>query len=344
MLCILLSALIVPVHGATPHAPDYGFTGSENISKTNVTEETTENQREISEQKEKDYSQQDLGAGMVQKGIDLFVISAADGISSIWKGNSVSKKFDENQNITDEYGATRGALFTLITENPHPNEIGVIQEFVVESKAEWAFLVSMYIFGFVFASRIEHTRSKYFAKALSSTDLSDNRFILGALVCMCSFLCPRLVLLSIYICTAVSQYFMIHALDYIEPSIDNAMMYFFMALGELAVAAFFVIRQWYIDIFYMLSHFIPCFYMMGVFKSEIEWAYSKYKKLLTLQPLCILIASVSIIVIKENGWEDATGIYVIMFLAIGYICWQWVIGGYLDNAVKGMLKKAAYSM
>lgn len=288
----------------------------------------------IKDEPESEYSSIDLLASGFVEGFDLIIISFADAISSIWKNNIAVQKLGENEAVIEEYGLLRGGIFTLVSANIQPDEIEAIAEFEKNTKAEWVFLVCVYILGFVMFANIERAKRGIFASTLSKHDLSDSRFVGGAVLCMASFLAPRLILVALDVCTGVSQFFMINVMDYIEPSVDNAYMYLFMTIGESLIAIFFIIRQWAIDIVYVFSRFLVIIYIMGFFQDELLWVYSKFKKILALQPVCVGVACICLVAIKSANMEDATGAYILMFLFIAYILKEWMFGGVLDKSVR----------
>ncbi|MDD2286443.1 MAG: hypothetical protein PHQ11_13725 [Paludibacter sp.] len=337
---ILLIMLTIPASASVNDTLNYGkvvsldearINDSDNV---NYTSNTTEDTDVISEQKSKDYSSQDVGASMIQKGIDACVLSLANAVGSVWKNNSVSEAFEDNSNVTNEYGATRGAIFTFITENPEPDNIEPISNFESNTKAEWAFLVCIFILGFVMVANIAKANQGAFNHALGDHDLSDSRFVGGAFLCMASYFAPKLVLLSIDVCEIISKFAMLNVLDYIEPSIENAWMYLFITIGEALVSIFFIIRPWVIDIFYAASRFLAVLFFMGLFVDEIRWVVSKYIRVLLLQPVCIFVACICLIAIKWAHMEDATGAYIILFLFVAYINYKWMFGNFGMSTIK----------
>jgi hypothetical protein len=312
-----------------------GFDNSKTVKEENVT---------VPEKTSVDYSESDYGASMVQKGLDLAVISLADGIASIWKDNRATNEFNKNSIVTEEYGATRGAIFTFVTVNPEPDKIGPIQKFESESKAVWAFLVCVFILGFVMFANIARANKSAYSYSLGDHDFSDSRFIGGSILCMAAYLAPKAVLVSLDLCTALSQFAMLNVLDYIEPSLENAYLYFMMTLGETLVAVFFIVRPWIIDIAYAASRLVVVIYFMGFFQDEIRWAFSKYVKVLLLQPVCIFFSCVCLIAVKWAGMENASGAYIIMFLFIAWINYKWMFSNFGVSTVKHIAKTAAYRM
>ena len=285
---------------------------------------------------ENSFTEEDYAANIIQKGSDLIIIKAAEGLASIWQNNTFSQGFEENQDVTDEYGATRGAITALIVTNPHPDQIPAIKKFEEESKAEWAFLIAVYILTYVYAVRLERSKRKYFTRALKNYDLSENRFVTSVFVCIASYAAPRALLIAYDVCTAVSKWAMIDVMDYIEPSADNAWMFFWMMLGETFVAIPFIIRHWVLDIAYAAVRFLIVLFMIGLFQDEIIWMWEKFKRILTVQPFAVFGTCVMLAAIKTSNMEDMGGAYAIMFFVIALFIKEWVFPGRITRAVKGV--------
>jgi hypothetical protein len=138
----------------------------------------------------------------------------------------------------------------------------------------------------------------------------------------------------------LSSYAMMNILDYIAPSLENAWMYLFMAIGEAFVAVFFVIRPWIIDIVYAASRLLAVWYFMGIWRGEAEWVWNKYFKILLLQPVCIFVSCGCLIGIKNAGMENSAGPYFIMFLFIAYINYKWMFGNFGLHTVSRLTRYA----
>jgi len=280
-----------------------------------------------------DYTKADYGASIGAKAADLIVFNVANAIGSIWQNNTFSREYSENNNITNEYGATRGAITSLMVANPHPEEIEPIKKFEEDSRAEWAFLIVVYILSFVYASRLEKSKDRFFQRALSNYDLSENRFITGVFVCIASYVAPKVVLFLIEISSAVSKFAMLSIIDYIEPSTDNAFLYLFMMAGETIVAVPFIIRQWVLILAYAISRLLIVLFVMGIYQDQLLMAYEKFKLILALQPVCVFVACGIMLIIKWYHLENVTGMYLIMFLVIAYLIKEWLFPGPVNRAI-----------
>jgi hypothetical protein len=338
LLCIPAYAapsIISPI-GEINRDINRSITHTANITQhtVNTSANTSESGHVMSDQKPKDYSNTDLAADVLVKASDLIFRSAADGISTIWKGNNVTKALDENKNVTDEYGATRGTIYTFITHNPKPDEIPPIKKFEDSTYGPWAFLLAVFIFGVPIKNTILRSNPEAYSNAFGKYDISDNKYIGGAVLVAVAYFAPDFVLFTIDCCTYLSQYAMMNVLEYIEPSFDNAYMYFFMAVGEAFVSAFFIVRPWIIDMVYAASRLLAVWYFIGIWHGEVTWIWDKYFKILTLQVVCIFFTCGCLIGIKYEGWEDSAGPYIVMFLFIFLLCYAWMFENYGMNWIK----------
>ena len=285
-------------------------------------------------------SPEDAGAGMIKKGIDMVIMSLADALNQLWQGNMFSEDFNNNSNITEERGATLSAILTLVSANPNPQNIEPLEKFKDSTKYIWVFVVSLFIFGNPMINKYARALPDTYHSAFGDRYVSDEKFIGTTFLLIASYYAPHFVLMFLDISTALSKYFMLNVLDYIEPSLENAWMYLFMAIGELLLAAFFIIRPWAIDIFYGASILFALWYFLGIWREEAKWAWEKFFKITLMQVVCVFVACVCIISIKWAGLELVAGPYVIMFVFIAYICWKFLFGNFGLSAIKGSAKLA----
>jgi hypothetical protein len=285
-------------------------------------------------------SPEDAGAGMIKKGGDLLILSLANALNECWQGNMFSEDFNENRNITEERGATLSAILTLVSANPNPQNIEPLEKFKNSTKYIWAFVVSIFIFGNPMINKYARVLPDTYHSAFGDRYVSDEKFIGTTFLLMASYHAPRLVLIVLDLSTALSKYFMLNVLDYIEPSLENAWMYLFMAIGELLLAVFFIVRPWAIDIFYGASVLFALWYFLGIWREEAKWAWTKFFKITFMQVVCVFVACVCLISIKWAGLELIAGTYVIMFVFIAYICWKFLFGNFGIPSLKGSAKLA----
>lgn len=283
---------------------------------------------------DQNFSNEDYATSIAQKCSDGVIVHIADGIGSVWKNNTFSQSYNESSDVTEEYGATRGAITALVTAKAHPDQIDTIKKWDENSKNEWAFLVCIFIFTFLIVNKVKRTKELAFSKVLSDYDLSSNRFVFGVLACIGSYAAPRAVLLLDDICSVISKYAMVEIMDFIEPSTQNAIMYLCMMIGELLVAVPFIIRLWVIDTVYAASRFLVVLYIIGICQDQIVWIWIKFKRILEIQPVCVFAACIMLAAIKAEHMETNPASYVILFFVIAYIIKEWMVPGVVTRTVK----------
>ncbi len=273
-------------------------------------------------------SPEEAGAGMVKKGLDMLIMSLAEALNYIWQDNMFSEEFEKNQNITDEKGATQSAILTFVSVNPNPQNIEPLENFKNNTKYVWILIVA----GFIFLNPVFNTYTRTFPETYKSAFgdryISDEKFIGTTFLLIISYFAPYAVLMVLDLSTEASKWLMLNILDYIEPSLDNAWMYLFMAIGELLLAAFFIIRPWVICIVYAASILLSVWYFLGIWREKAEWVWEKFFAITTLQPVCVFVACVCLIGIKWIGWEDGAGGYILMFVFLAYICYKYMFGNF----------------
>lgn len=282
----------------------------------------------------------EAGAGMIKDGSDMIIMSLAEALNSFWQGNMFSEDFNNNTNITNEKGATLSAILTLVSANPNPQNIEPLEKFKNTTKYIWVFIVSLFIFGNPVINKYAKVLPDTYRSAFGDRYVSDEKFVGTTLLLIASYYAPNFVLIFLDVSTALSKYCMLNVLDYIEPSLDNAWMYLFMAIGELLLAAFFIIRPWAIDIFYGASILFALWYFIGIWREEAKWVWIKFFKITLMQVVCVFVTCVSIISIKWAGIDDIAGVYVLLFVFIAYICWKFLLGNFGLSAIKGSAKLA----
>lgn len=287
-------------------------------------------------------SKQDAGAGMVQQGIDLVIRSLADGISLIWKDNVFSQAYANNSNITNQYGATRGAILTFVSVNIEPNKIKGVQDIEDKTTPIWLILVVLFIFGYPIRNVLARTSYHTYSSAFGSPNLSDEKYIGTVILLVLSYATPNIVLLLIQFCTIASKYFMLNMMGFIEPSLDNVWLYLFMAITEAILAFFFIIRPWIVCIVYAVCKLLAVWFLFGIWRNESNWVWTRFFKILTLQPICVFVASVCILCIQWAGMESTTGAYLVMFILLFYICYKWTFGNFdLPNRLSRLAVRRA---
>jgi len=212
--------------------------------------------------------------------------------------------------------------------NLQPNQIDAVQKIEDKTTPIWILIVVLYIFGNPIRNVLARAGYDTYSNAFGNPNLSDEKYIGTVILLILSYATPNVVLLLIQFCTIISQYFMLNVLDFIEPSLSNAWLYLFMALGEALLAIFFIIRPWVICIVYSVCKFLAVWFLIGIWRGEVSWIWMRFFKIMTLQPVCVFIACVCIVGIQWAGMGSSTGAYIIMFILLFYVCWKWMVGSF----------------
>jgi hypothetical protein len=281
---------------------------------------------------------QDIGANVVKAGFDMVIRSLADGIIMLWQapGNAINNNFDnktmnnitKNTNVTQKYGQTRSSIMTFVSINIQPDKIKPVQDIEEKTTPVWLLLVVCYILGNPIRNVLARAGYETYSSNFGSPNLSGEKYIGTVILLLCSYATPNIILLGIQACTVISSYFMLSIMDYIEPSLDNAWLYLFMAIGEALLAIFFVVRPFVVCVIYSVCKLLAVWFLIGIWKGEITWVWSRFFKILTLQPVIIFITCICIIGIKWAGLDQVTGAYIAMFALLFYICYKWMTGNF----------------
>jgi hypothetical protein len=283
-------------------------------------------------------SKQDIGANMVYAGIELVVRSLADACNMLWQmpenginnnfDNKSIKDFDQKANITANYGVTRSSIMTFVSINIQPDKIEAVQHTEERTTPIWLLLVIIYILGNPIRNILARMGYNTYNDIFGTPNLSGEKYIGTVILLIFSYATPNLVLLGNQACTMASQYFMLNIMDYIEPNLDNAWLYLFMAIGEAFLSIFFIIRPFVICIIYSICKLLAVWFLFGIWRGEITWIWSRYFKILTLQPVVILVTCICIIGLQWSHMDAVTGAYIAMFALLFYICYKWMTGNF----------------
>jgi hypothetical protein len=271
---------------------------------------------------------QDAGANMIQAGIDLVIRSLADGLKMLWSDNGTLQAYENNTDVGNKYGETRAAILTFISVNTEPNKITQVQDFEDKTTPIWLFLVLCYILIYPIRNILARTGYNTYVDNFGTPNLSKEKYIGSVILMAVSYATPNIVLLVIQLSTIISRYLMLDIMDYIEPSLGNAWLYLFMAIGEALLAIFFIIRPFAICIVYSVCKLLAIWFLSGMWRGEITWIWSRFFKILTLQPIVIFVTCICIVGIQWAHLDQSPGAYIAMFYLLFYICYKWLVGNF----------------
>jgi hypothetical protein len=281
---------------------------------------------------------EDAGASMVQKGFDLVIRSLADGLKQIWNtddtplrnnfDNKTLKDFNTNTNLSQKYGTTRTSILVFVSMNIEPDKIQAVQVFEDKTTPIWILLVIFYILCNPIRNVLARAGYNTYVDNFGVPNLSKEKYIGSVILMACSYATPNVLLVIIKACTLASAYMMLNIMDYIEPSVSNAWLYLFMALSEALLSIFFILRPIIICIIYAVCKLLAFWFLSGMWRGEVSWIWTRFWKILTLQPVIIFVTCVSIIGIQWSHMDQNPGAYTAMFFMLFYICYKWMTGNF----------------
>lgn len=280
-----------------------------NTSKDTETQQT--------ESKKESVSSESIGSNMVSSGISLFAKSAIDGMY---------ESFDNNSEINSKFGSVRGALFTVITFVPNPYDDPTIKSLYQNYNNLAIFFVMIFIFG-EWSNR-NLARMKVTSSVFGEKDLSTSKFWGG--LCMCGIaLCANIFFMfGLQIIEALSQFTMGNAMDSIAPSPENIILYLMMAICDLVVFVFFVVRYFIIYAVAILCTVIAVLLVPDFSRDFAKKTIDNILRILLLQPVAIFFTCLGILTMKglPEGLQPFgyIGLTVLIFL----VCWYMLFGDF----------------
>ena len=190
---------------------------------------------------------------------------------------------------------TRSSIMTFVSINVQPDKIKAVPDVEDKTIPIWLRLVVFYILGNPIRNILARAGYQTYSSTFDTPNLSSEKYVGTVSLLLCSYATPNLVLLLIHACTLASSYFMLSIMDYIEPSLNNAWLYLFMASSETILAIFFIIRPWVICVVYAVCKLLAVCFLVGIWKGEVTWIWSRFFKILTLQPVIIFVTCICIV-------------------------------------------------
>jgi len=280
---------------------------------------TTSNISQPAPIKKQSVDSSSVGSGMVSDGINLFGRSLIDGMYS---------SFDNNSAVNNQFGSARGALYTAITYVPNPYEDPNIKSLFKNYNALAIFFVCIFIFG-EWANR-NLARMKVTSSVFGEKDLSTSRFFGGLAMCGIALFANIIYMFALQIIQALSQFAMANVLDSIAPSPDNLVLYGMMALCDLTVFIFFIIRYFIIYAVAVLCTIIAVLLVPDFSRDFAKKSIDHILRILLLQPVAIFFTCLGIIALKNlpaNSGLQAVG-YVGLTIFVFLVCLYMLIGDF----------------
>lgn len=256
---------------------------------------------------------------MVSEGINLFGRSLIDGMYA---------SFDSNTAINEKFGTVRGSLFTAITYVPNPYDDPAIKGLFKNYNALAIYFVCIFIFG-EWANR-NLARTKVYSNVFKDKDLSTSRFWGGLCMCFIALAANFFYVMLLQIIEALSQFTMMNNLSSIAPSPDNLVLYAMMAICDLTVFIFFIIRYFVIYSIAVLCTLIAVMYVPDWSRDFAKKTTDNVLRILFLQPVAIFFTGIGIMALKvlpANSGFQAVG-YVCLTIFVFLVCWYMLFGDF----------------
>jgi hypothetical protein len=279
-----------------------------------------------------DYSASDAGKDMVTGGIEGAFISAA---------NNMWGAFENNTAVNEEFGTTRGALFTFITHIPDPYSIPEIKNLYTSYFNLALYFVVLFILG-EFINR-NLARAKITESVFGEKDLSTSKFVGGIAMCFIGLFANLIFIGALKITEALSQYAMFQVMDSIAPDPSNFVTYLGMAFCDLCVAIFFIIRY-----FVIIATAVCCTVLAVLLVPESTRGFAKRTignviRILSLQPGTIFATSIGIIGLKHLPYGLQQLGYIGLTIFVALVCWYLLTGDFefIKKGGKALVKVIA---
>jgi hypothetical protein len=264
-----------------------------------------------------DYSVTDAGADMVAQGVQKVFISAADDMYAT---------FENNTEINNEFGKTRGALFTLITHIPDPYSIPEVKNLYKNYYNLAIFFVILFILG-EFMNR-NLARMKVTESVFANKDLSTSKFVGGIAMCFIGLFANFIFMGALKVTEVLSQFAMFDVMGSIAPSPDNFITYLGMALCDLCVVIFFIIRYYIIVAAAIGCTVIAVLWVPEPTREFAQSATEMIIRILALQPAAIFATSVGILALKNMPMIAQSIGYICLTIFVALICGYFIFGNF----------------
>jgi hypothetical protein len=260
----------------------------------------------------------DIIPGLVTAGLNGWLKGLIDGVYG---------SFD-NVSTASQFGSPRGAIFKVITFVPDPYQDSTIKSLYLNYNNLAIFFVIIFIFG-EWCNR-NLARMKVTSSVFGDKDLSTSKFFGGLAMCGVALAANLIYMFSLQIIQALSQFAMSNVLDSIAPSPDNLLLYAMMALCDLTVFIFFVIRYFIIYAVAVLCTLIAVLLVPDFSRDFAKKSIDHIVRILLLQPVAIFFTCLGILALKNlpaNSGLQAVG-YIGLTVFIFLVCLYMLIGDF----------------
>jgi hypothetical protein len=261
-------------------------------------------------------------------GSDMVSGWVTTGLNNWLKGliGGMYTSFENNSAVKNQFGSPRGALYTAITYVPNPYEDPTIKGLYQNYNALAIFFVIIFIFGEWSNRRL--ASMKVTSSVFGDKDLSTSKFFGGLAMCGIALFANLLYMYALQIIQALSQFAMANVLDSIAPSPDNLILYFMMALCDLTVFIFFVIRYFIIYAVAVLCTIIAVLLVPDFSRDFAKKTIDHIIRILLLQPVAIFFTCLGILTMKGLPSQLQPFGYIGLTVFIFLVCLYMLIGDF----------------
>jgi hypothetical protein len=238
--------------------------------------------------------------------------------------------------IYDAFGLTRGFIFSLVGYNINPEKIPIAKDYNDQNQNMAVILAVIFIIGESLASSAAASNYPAYRNVFGEKDFSQKKYVGGGIAMIAGISAAWIFRGIMILIDLINAYMMIQIMDAIKPSLDNGIMYLAMCIIELILAIFFLYRQVLIGAMYIASPIYGVMWASGYMKEFIDSIGDKFVRALIMQPLCIFVTCVAIVIMKAMEWsvlgitvfegDDELLMYVFLLIILVYTC-VWCLFG-----------------
>ncbi|MDR3492424.1 MAG: hypothetical protein P4M12_10360 [Gammaproteobacteria bacterium] len=261
--------------------------------------------------------QSDVVSGWVTAGLNNWLKGLIGGMYG---------SFENNSAVNNQFGSPRGALYTAITYVPNPYEDPTIKGLFLNYNSLAIFFVCIFIFGEWANRRL--ASMKVTSSVFGEKDLSISKFFGGICMCGIALSANLIYMFSLQIIQALSQFAMSKVLDSIAPSPENLILYLMMAICDLTVFIFFIIRYYIIYAVAVLCTIIAVLLVPDFSRDFAKKSIDHIVRILLLQPVAIFFTCLGILTMKGLPTQLQPFGYIALTVFIFLICLYMLIGDF----------------
>jgi len=318
LILFLLISAAIPVQAASVLQDNLSNNSINQMGNYQIVPEVTNYTVPIQEEEGQVFDEYDAGTDMVSEGVWV-------------KGPTIAA-----DGIYDTFGLSRGFIFSLVGYNINPEKIPIAKDYNDKNQNVAVILAVLFIIGEGLASSAAASNYPAYRNVFGEKDFSQKKYVGGGIAMIAGISASWIFRGIMIIIDLINAYMMIQVMDAIKPSLDNGLMYLFMCIIELVLAIFFMYRQVLIGAMYIASPLYGVMWASGYMKEFIDSIGDKFVRALIMQPLCIFVTCVAIVIMKAMEWgvlgitilegDDELLLYVFLLIILVYTC-LWCLFG-----------------